>query len=200
MKRKSTKVEPQRRFTIPDNTPLVQPSQVVSGQWQPGFILHACPITEEGRTFFDLNDEKLIAVINPEGDGAGLACSQSSNQNALPEEELDSMKAREFGEKLCEKTATHWAAAQLNDETSKIAVKYIGAGVSVGDITEEVIPETVDKKEVKRLVSQGELTELPNSHKLLVQHLSIEPANSDDRNPGRFERLLGEEPVRTYVP
>ena len=36
------------------------------------------------------------------------------------------MEAREFGEKLCEKTATHWAAAQLNDETSKIAVKYIG--------------------------------------------------------------------------
>ena len=42
--------------------------------------------------------------------------------------------------------------------------------------------------------------ELPNSQKLLVKRLSIEPANSDDRNPGRFERLLGEEPVRTYVP
>ena len=77
MKRKSTKVEPQRRFTIPDNTPLVQPSQVVGGQWEPGLILRACPITEEGRTFFDLNDEKLIAVVNPEaGDGAGLASSQ----------------------------------------------------------------------------------------------------------------------------
>ena len=55
MKRKPTKVEPQRRFTIPDNTPLVQPSQVISGQWEPGLILHACPITEEGRNFFDLN-------------------------------------------------------------------------------------------------------------------------------------------------
>ena len=110
------------------------------------------------------------------------------------------MEAREFGEKLCEKTATHWAAAQLNDETSKIAVKYIGAGVSVGDITEEVIPETVDKKQVKRLVSQVELTQLPNPQKLLVKRLSIEPANSDERNRGRFERLLGEEPVRTYVP
>ena len=110
MKRKSTKLEPQRRFTIPDNTPLVQPSQVISGQWEPGLILHACPITEEGRTFFYLNHEKLIAVINPEdGDGAGLASSQGSNQNELPEEELDSMEAREFGEKLCEKTATDWA-------------------------------------------------------------------------------------------
>ena len=27
-----------------------------------------------------------------------------------------------------------------------------------------------------------------------------EPAHRDDRNPGRFERLLGHEPVRTYVP
>ena len=115
MKRKSTKLEPQRRFTIPDNTPLVQPSQVISGQWEPGLILHACPITKEGRNFFDLNDEKLMAVINPEeGDGAGLASSQGSNQNELPEEELDSMGAREFGEILCEKTATSgWAAAQL---------------------------------------------------------------------------------------
>ena len=34
--------------------------------------------------------------------------------------------------------------------------------------------------------------ELPYSHKLLVKRLSIEPANSDDRNPRRFERLLGE--------
>ena len=71
------------------------------------------------------------------------------------------MEAREFGEKLCEKTATDWAAAQLKDETSKIAIEYILAGVSVGDTTEEVIPDTVDKQ-VKRLVSQGELMELPN--------------------------------------
>ena len=51
---------------------------------------------------------------------------------------------------------------------------------------------------MKRLVSHVELMELPNSQMLLVKRLSIEPTNSDDRNPGRFERLLGEEPVRTY--
>ena len=114
--------------------------------------MHACPIREEGRTFLDLNDEKLTTVINPEGDGAGLASIQGNNNNELPEEDLDSMEAREFGEKLCEKTATDWAAAQLKDETSKIAIEYILAGVSVGDTTEEVIPDTVDKQ-VKRLVS-----------------------------------------------
>ena len=125
MKRKSTKVEPQHRFTITDTTPLVEHSQVISGQWEPGLILHACPITEGAITFFDLNDEKLIAVTNLEGDGAGLASSQGSSENVIPEEELDSMEAREFGEKLREKTATDWAAAQLKDETSKIAVEYI---------------------------------------------------------------------------
>ena len=67
-------------------------------------------------------------------------------------------------------------------------------------ISQKVIPETVDKKQVKRLVSQGEIMELSHSQKLLVKRHSIEPANRDDRNPGRFERLLGEEPVRTYVP
>ena len=30
--------------------------------------------------------------------------------------------------------------------------------------------------------------------------LTPEPAHHDDRNPGRFERLLGNEPVRSYVP
>ena len=47
MKRKSNQIEPQRRFTTPDHTPLVQPSHVISGQWEPGLILHACPITDE---------------------------------------------------------------------------------------------------------------------------------------------------------
>ena len=60
---------------------------------------------------------------------------------------------------------TDWAAAQFTDETSKIDAEYILAGVLVGDITEGVIPETVDKKEVKRLVSQVELMELPKSQK-----------------------------------
>ena len=66
-------------------------------------------------------------------------------------------------------------------------------------ITKEVIPEPVDKEDVKRLVLKGELMELPKSQELLVKRLSIEPANSDDRNPRRFERLLGEDQMRTYV-
>ena len=74
------------------------------------------------------------------------------------------------------------------------------ANISVGDISDEVIPETVEKREVQRLMAQGELLELSDSKKVLVKRLAVEPAHRDDRNPGRFERLLGEEPVRTYVP
>ena len=109
---------------------------------------------------------------------------------------MDSMEARQFGERLCEKSASDWSSLQLKDDTAKIAVDFILAGVSAGDITEEVIPDTVDKSEVKRLVSQGELLELPDSSKILVKRPSVEPAHRIDRNPGRFERLLGDEPVQ----
>ena len=82
-----------------------------------------------------MNDEQLIAVMHPEEcDGAGLASSQGNNNNEIPEEEWNSMEAREFGQKLCEKTETDWAAAQIKDETSKTAIEYILAGA--GDITE----------------------------------------------------------------
>ena len=101
---------------------------------------------------------------------------------------------------MCEKTASDWSAAQLEDETARVAAELILAKVPIGDMSAEAIPDTVDKKEVKRLVSQGQLMVLPNCQKLLVKRLSIEPAHRENRNPGRFERLLGEEPVRTYVP
>ena len=77
-------------------------------------------MTEEETTFFDLNDEKLVYVIDPEEGGAGLASTQSNNKNELSEEKLDTMESRGFGEKLFEETAinTDWAAARVKDETS----------------------------------------------------------------------------------
>ena len=41
--------------------------------------------------------------------------------------------------------------------------------------------------------------ELPNSETLLVQRPSRLPSDGPDRHPGQYERLLGDEPVRTYV-
>ena len=58
----------------------------------------------------------------------------------------------------------------------------------------------VDVQEVKRLVFQGELMELPNSDNCLVRRPSRVPADHPGRHPGQYERLLGDEPVRTYVP
>ena len=57
-------------------------------------------------------------------------------------------EAREFGEILCERIASERFPAQLK---GGIAVEYVLAGVSVGDVSEEIIPDTaIDKNEVKR--------------------------------------------------
>lgn len=55
-------------------------------------------------------------------------------------------------------------------------------------------------EELKRLVAQGDLLLLPDSRKLLVRRPSREANDRPGRKPGQYERLLGDEPVRTYVP
>ena len=52
---------------------------------------------------------------------------------------------------------------------------------------------------MKRLVSQGKLMELPSSQKILIRRPSHAPADHLDRHPGQYKRLLGDEPLRTYV-
>lgn len=100
---------------------------------------------------------------------------------------------------MCERTASDWSAAQPKDDTARTAADFTLACVAVMDITNEVIPRTVDKLELKILVSQGELMELPNYRKLLVKRLFKEPTRRSDVISERFERLLGEDLVRTYV-
>ena len=39
-----------------------------------------------------------------------------------------------------------------------------------------------------------------DTRKLLAHHPTREPAPRPNRKPGRYERLLGDEPVRVYVP
>lgn len=59
LKRQSATIETQRKFAVPDDTPLGQTtSQVVIGQWEPGLILHACPTTK-GQTFLRLLGEPI---------------------------------------------------------------------------------------------------------------------------------------------
>ena len=98
---------------------------------------------------------------------------------------------------MCKKTASEWAEAQMKDGSARIAIEFLHSGVPAGEITAETIPDTVEISEIWRLVSQGELKELSNTRKVLVRRLALEPTHRDDRSPGRFERLLGDECVRT---
>ena len=68
------------------------------------------------------------------------------------------------------------------------------------DITGDGLNPTEDVQEVKRLVAQGKLTELLNSEKLLVRRPSRVQVERPNRHPGKYERLLGDEPERTHVP
>lgn len=71
---------------------------------------------------------------------------------------------------------------------------------SSSGVTEEGLGPGLHVKNVKRLVSQAGLMELPSSEKLLVRRLSRAPGNRPGRNPGLYERLLGDESVRTHAP
>ena len=56
------------------------------------------------------------------------------------------MEARKIGEKLCQKSGSEWVSEQLKDETGRTVVDVTPAGISVEDITEEVVPDTVKWK------------------------------------------------------
>ena len=117
--------------------------------------LHACPMTEEGQRLLGLKENQQVAVIDSQ--------SQDSDGEELPEEEMDSKEAREFGERLCERKVSDWSIAHQQDEVVKTAINFMLANMSVGDISDEVIPETAEKTELKRLMAQGELLELSDS-------------------------------------
>ncbi|CAB1109626.1 unnamed protein product [Ectocarpus sp. CCAP 1310/34] len=88
------------------------------------------------------------------------------------------------------------------DDTARLAITAIEGHADPKRMKEGDIPEgvDVDLDELKRLVSQGTLLVLPNSKHLLVRKELKAPAENPNRNPGQFERLVGEQPVRTYVP
>ena len=93
----------------------------------------------------------------------------------------------------------------LHNEKARLLASFVienlRAEKAVADVSDEDMPDSVDKLEVRRLEARGKISELPDSQKLLVKRLSVEPAPRVGRNPGQYERLLGEEePVRTHGP
>ena len=163
-------------------------------------------MTKEGKTFLRSRVGPEVAVINLDGGGSSAAdtvdSGSTSNGGEPPDlhEELNGDEAYEFGGKMCQKTSADGAAAQLKDTTSSVVIEYILQDTPSSEINEEGSDPRVDAQEVKRLVSQGKIMELPNAKKLLFRHRSRGPTDRPEKNPGRYERLLGYEPVRTYVP
>ena len=196
-------------YAVPDDSQRAYPdeSSVVRGQLEPGLMSHAFPMTEEGRKFLGSRSKQDVAVINPDegGGGAGAAAEAGpidagSGLLEIPKEEFNSEAACVFGEHLCQKTVKDWAAAQGKDGTARIVMTCLAHGTPSSDITGDGLNPRVNVQEVKRLVAQGEPMELSNSEKLLVRRPSRVPADRPNRYPGQYERLLGDEPVRTYVP
>ncbi|CAB1111520.1 unnamed protein product [Ectocarpus sp. CCAP 1310/34] len=201
-----------KHCALKDETPLVDPGKmVVSGQWESGLILHAVPMTEVGRCLLGMgvikkqrDKRKRVMVINS-NEGGGSAGGGSEAEPVMRSqgsqlEGWNSKEAKEFGERLCEKTASDWVEAQYKDLTAKAALQLITDEVEVHKIVKNDIPEGVDIDDIKRLVAQGTIIVLADSRKLLVRRATREPSNRPNRNPGQFDRLLGDEPVRTYVP
>lgn len=140
-----------------------------------------------------------------EGSGAGAAAEasktdQTASKSEIQGDEFDSDATCEFGARLCQKNAKDWARAQLNDATVNVVMACMANGTASNDIPEEGLGPGVDVQEVKRLVFRGDLLELPSSDKNLVRCPSRAPAARPNRNSVQYQRLLGDEPVRTDVP
>lgn len=182
---------------VKDDTPLMDPGNlVVSGQLEPGLTLYAVQMTMVGRHLLKIKDVSRINVI----ESSGVGSKETETVPFHEKEEWESAEAKAFGERLCEKNVMDWAVAQAADITARFVIEMIAKGKKLKDIPVEEIPKEIDEDEVNRLVAQGEIMQLSDSSKLLIRRESRVSAVRIDRNPGQFERLLGDEPVRTFVP
>ena len=114
------------------------------------------------------------------------------------DEGLDSAATIAFGNLLCEKKPIDWCEAQSRDTTARLVIKLLRAKAKREDIpADELKNRAIDPDEVSRLLGQCELMALPDhdNRKLLVRHPAREPVSRPNRKPGRYERLLGDEPM-----
>ena len=119
------------------------------------------------------------------------------------DEGLYSAVAIAFGNLLCEKKPIDWCEAQSRNPTARLVIKLLRAKAKREDMpADELKNRDINPDEIWRLLGQCESTALPDhvNRKLLVRRPTDEPASRPNRKPGRYERLLGDEPVRVYVP
>lgn len=98
------------------------------------------------------------------------------------------------------KSAQDRAGIQIGDESARVGVEAIAAGVK--NWKYEELPSATNRTEIRRLVEQGELLLLPGPRKLLLRRLTKEPRERLDRNLEKYERLLllGVGPRKISVP
>ena len=117
------------------------------------------------------------------------------------EEGLDSGAAIAFGN--LEKKPIDWCEAQSRNSTARLVIKLLRAKAKREDTpADDLKNREIDPDEVWRLLDQCELTALldHDNRKLLVRRPTRESVPRPNRKPGRYERLLGDEPVRVYDP
>ena len=130
-------------YAVPDDSPLTYPdeSSVVRGQLEPGLMLHARQMTEEGRKLLGSRSKQDVAVKNPEGGGSAGAAAEAGPIDAgsgpleIPEEGFNREAASEFGKHLCQSTVKDWAAAQGKDTTARIVMTCLANSTPSSDIT-----------------------------------------------------------------
>ena len=169
----------------------------------------ARPLRNSTRTARDIMRGPAKGTISPANSpGTEEKDEITSNSRATEtcdenDEVLDRAAAIAFGNLLCEKKSIDWCEAQSRGPTARLVIKLLRAETKREDIpTDELKNKDIDRDEVWRVLGQCESTALPehDNRKLLVRRPTREPASLPNRKPGRYECLLGDEPVRVYVP
>lgn len=88
----------------------------------------------------------------------------------------------------------------MKDDTARAVMNFLEVETDVSEIKDEDLPTRLIESEFRKLVAHGKCIKFPDSQTLLARRSSKEPKEGEARNHGLLERLVGEEPLRTYVP
>ena len=214
-----------RFFLVDDYSPLVQPTihAVVEGQLEPGRLQEGIDLlqqtqgvvtavkrsvtSERGRllrnstraardTRRDTAANTVSPANSPEtGEKDEIAASSRATEMSDENDEgLDIAAAIAFGNLLCEKKPIDWCEAQSRDPTARLVIKLLRAKAK----REDIPADELKNREINP--GPGEVWRVLDQCELLVRRPTREPVPRPNRKPGRYERLLGDEPVRVYVP
>ena len=191
------------------------PCVAVVGQLESGVVMDACPIglsTPAGSNERVDAEKCRLAPINkpnPEQSNAAVEypLAESAAQQGVGESKsvcVDrSDAAHRLGEKLRQRSDVECAAAQREDPLASAAMTYVETE------SEDSAPAFVlfyfeasqfDINHVRKSAKQGTFMKLADGISLFVKRSTKPPPQPPARVSGKFERLLGDETTRVYVP